>query len=232
MAPLPPYCIAKKQNGERRRHKPDSLPCLYCGLDPVTFVDSEDEDETTNHPPPIMPTASMARVASPEVIDMITDTELESTPTQSQQGSRYSGRSQASTFISPSPVRHTGYSFAPPSRRTTANSLQPIRENLTRLAMDSMTRSSRKMKQQIRDNAGDPPLNINSNSYPALNQISSKKDRPAQATSQFKVYHYVCVGIVERVCYKSAFEKECQIAHILSRSLACMLRSYSRMIYS
>ena len=44
MAPLSPFCSLPKGNGEHCRHKDPNIPCLYCGLNPATFIDSDDED--------------------------------------------------------------------------------------------------------------------------------------------------------------------------------------------
>lgn len=61
------------------------------------------------------------------------------------------------------------------------NSLQPVRENLQRLAMDSMTKSSRKMRQQDHDNAGDPPLDIEADRRQPNNGATSKERASASS---------------------------------------------------
>ena len=216
MAPLPPFCSTRASHGGPRKHKINSTqPCHWCGLDPATFHDSEDEVELNSN------TTTPRLSQSSQVIDITTatsDSELEATPTQTRRGILSPHTSSTADVFVSSPSSSINSLVS--SRRTTANSLQPLRDGVQRLAMNAMTQSGKRMRRVGKEHAGNAPPNIHSNHRSSITTPKQKGVKPV-VVSHLQLFHITCVGIVERVCYKDAFEKECGITHIIARTLAC-----------
>ena len=191
MAPLPPFCSVTKSNGEHRKHKDPNLPCLYCGLDPASFEDSDEDD--------------CVETEDPDAIARLSTT---------------SSKSAIPLPLPPTSTAPNSFRFAPVSRRTTATSMAPLRQDATRIALAQREESNIRARGRVKDHAGHPPPGMSTTSGSLL--AVPKKQRPTAITQQ-DVFHFICVGIIEQAFYKNAFQKENDIPYVASRTVACML---------
>jgi len=204
MAPLPPFCSAKK-NGKRRTHINPHIPCLYCGLDPDEYESadsqqSEDEDLGTADKP----------------------VSLSSGVSESEAPADDPIRKESTT---PVPKASSPYRFAPVSSRTTATSGQPHADNIKRIALQHSRASNERSRSRQKDHAGDPPPSSATPKPTAQSTKAKSKDKtqPALLTEPFK---FGCVGILEQAYFKNAFFKENNTPNIALRTVSCTYQMF------